>query len=164
MVFYSVVGEPQKVLERIGNPPAGEEVDRDVELVLGWHIGRIAVPFENSLVDQVDVLDEGYLDLQTGSSDRSADRLAELGDNRLLDFAHCINRTHQNVRSDAQNHQDSWLRDPIHGRSPFWESRFSNSRMLRVCSSTMILERMPGITSSMVSMSLRRPATSGGRM
>src|SRR4029453_2321002 len=57
------VVESQKVLERIYNPPAGEEVDRDVELVLGWHIGRITVPLENSLVDKVDVLDEGALGL-----------------------------------------------------------------------------------------------------
>src|SRR3984893_3020919 len=100
--------QPQKVLERIYNPPAGEEVDRDVELVLGWHIGRIAVPLENSLVDQVDVLDEGHLDLQTGGGHGSADRLAGLSDNCLLDFAHRINRTHQNVRPDAQNRQDSY--------------------------------------------------------
>src|SRR6202011_967678 len=125
--------QPQKVLERIHNPPAGEEVNGDVELVLGRHIGWIAVPLENSLLDQVDVLDEGYLDLETGGSDRSADRLAELGDNRLLDFAHRVNRTHQNVRPDAQNHQDSHQLDPIHGRSPFWGSRFSNGKMLLVC-------------------------------
>jgi hypothetical protein len=95
--------QAQKVLERICNPPAGEEVDRDVELVLGWHIGRIAVPLQNSLVDKVDILDEGDLDLQTGPSHRSADRLAELSDNRLLDFAHRIDRTHRNERHDAQN-------------------------------------------------------------
>ena len=45
--------------------------------------GRIAVPLENSLVHKVDILDEGDLDLQTGGSHRSADRLAELSDNRL---------------------------------------------------------------------------------
>ena len=67
--------QPQKVLERIHNAPAGEEVDRDVELVLGWHIGRIAVPLENPLVDQVNLLDEGHLDLQTGDGDGIADRL-----------------------------------------------------------------------------------------
>jgi hypothetical protein len=43
--------QPKKILERIDNSPAGEEVDRNVELVLGWHIGRIAVPLENTLVD-----------------------------------------------------------------------------------------------------------------
>jgi hypothetical protein len=95
--------QPQKVLERIYNPPAGEDVDRDVELIFGWHIGRIAVPLENSLVDQVDILDEGHLELQSGGSHGSADRLAKLGDNRLLDLAHRINRTHQNVGPDRQN-------------------------------------------------------------
>src|ERR1700757_938761 len=127
--------ESQKVLERIYNSPTGEEVNRNVELVLGWHIGRIAVPLENTLVDQVDVLDEGYLELQTSFRHGSADRHTELRDNRLLDFAHCINRAHQNVRPDAKNRQGSCPLDPAHGRSPFWESRFSNGRMPRVCSS-----------------------------
>src|SRR5262249_23197630 len=84
------------------NPPAGEEVDRDVELVLGWHICRIAVPLENSLVDKVDILDEGDLDLQTGGSHRSADRPAKLSDNSLLDFAYRIDRTQLNGRHDSQ--------------------------------------------------------------
>jgi hypothetical protein len=64
---------------------------------------QIAIPLENTLVDRIDLLDKGHLDLQTSGSDGSTDRLAELGDNRLLDFAHHINRTHQNVRPDAQN-------------------------------------------------------------
>src|SRR5215212_124216 len=73
------VPQAEKVLERIGDTPAGEEVDRDVELVFGRHIGRIAVPLENPIVDRIDVLDERYLDLQAGGRHRSADRLAELG-------------------------------------------------------------------------------------
>ena len=89
------IAQAQEVLQRIGNPPAGEEVDRDVKLVLGGHIRRIAVPLENPLVDRIDLLDEGHLDLQTGSGHRIADRLAELGDDHLLDFAHRIDRTHR---------------------------------------------------------------------
>src|SRR5690349_21574540 len=54
----TLVVQPQKVLQRIDDAPAGEKVDRDVELVLGRHVGRIAIPLENPLVDQVDVLDE----------------------------------------------------------------------------------------------------------
>ena len=145
------VVQPQEVLERIHNPPAGEQVDRDVELVLGWHIGRTAVPFENALVDEVDVLDEGHLDFQTGGRHRIADRPAELGDDRLLDFAHRIDRAHRKVHPDAQGRQDGDQPDPGHGRPPLWESRSSNGRMPRVCSSTMILERMPGMTSCSVS-------------
>src|SRR6185437_796855 len=148
----ALVVQPKEVLERINNPPAGEEVDRNVELILGWHIGRIAVPLENTLVDKVDVLDEGNLELQTSVRHGSADWPTELRDNRLLDFAHRINRTHQNERPDGKNRQDSYPFDPAHGRSPFWESRFSNGRMPRVCSSTMILERRLGMTSCRVSM------------
>src|SRR5256885_13222401 len=74
--------QPQKILERIYNPPAGEEVDRDVKLVLGRHVGRVSIPLENPFVHQVDVLDKGYLELETGGSHRSANRLPELGNNR----------------------------------------------------------------------------------
>ena len=86
----ALVAQPQKVLQGIGDPPAGEEVDRDVELVLGRHVGRIAVPFENPLVDRIDLLDERDLELEAGRGHRRADRLAELGDDHLLDLAHRV--------------------------------------------------------------------------
>ena len=53
------IAQSQEVLEGLGDPPAGEEIDRDVELVLGRHVRRVAVPLENPLVDRIDVLDEG---------------------------------------------------------------------------------------------------------
>ena len=52
----------------------------------------------------------------TGGSDGSAYRLTELGDDRLLDFAHRIKRTHRNERPDAQDRQDSYQPGPIHRR------------------------------------------------
>jgi hypothetical protein len=88
----ALVAQPQEVLQRIGDPPAREEVDRDVELVLGRHVRRAAVPLQHPLVDRIDVLDEGQLELQAGGRDRLADGLAELGDDHLLDLAHGIER------------------------------------------------------------------------
>ena len=40
----ALVAESQEVLERIGDPPPGEEIHRNIELVLGRHIRRIAIP------------------------------------------------------------------------------------------------------------------------
>src|SRR5882757_7818304 len=158
--------QAQEGLEGIDNPPAREQVDRDVKLVLGWHIGRIAVPLKNPLVEQVDVLNEGNLELQAGARHGITDRFAELRDNRLLDFAHCINRTDRNEQRDNESRKNGYPLDHLHGRSAFWESafwespfcgsafwasRFRNGKMLRVRSSTMILERTLGITSCSVS-------------
>src|SRR5215212_3977543 len=137
------VTQAEKVLERIRDTPAGEEVDRDVELVFGRHIGRIAVPLENPIVDRIDVLNERYLDLQAGGRHGTADRLAELGYNHLLDFADRVERARRDI-GDHKRHCDHNESDPAHCRSPFWESRFRSGRMLRACSSTIILERMPG--------------------
>ena len=89
------IPQPQKVLEGIDDPPACKEVDRDVQLVLGRHIGRAAVPLEDTLVDAVDVLDEGHLELEAGRRHGGADRSAELGDDRLLDLADGVERAHQ---------------------------------------------------------------------
>ena len=87
----ALVVQPQEILQRVGDPPASIHIDRDVKLVLGRHVRRTAVPFENPLVDRVDLLDERQLELQTGGRDRLTDRLAELGDDRLLDLAHRVN-------------------------------------------------------------------------
>src|SRR5206468_6148344 len=57
------ITQPNEVLEGIRNPPAGEEVDRNIEFVLGRHVRRTTVPFENSIVDWIDVLDERRLEL-----------------------------------------------------------------------------------------------------
>jgi hypothetical protein len=55
----ALVAQPQEVLQGIDDAPAGEEVDRDVELVLGGHVRRVAVPLQDPLVDGVHLLDEG---------------------------------------------------------------------------------------------------------
>jgi hypothetical protein len=145
------IAEPQEVLEGIGDPPARKEIDRDVELVLGGHVRRIAVPLENPLVDRIDLLDEGNLELQAGGRHGLADRLSELGDDHLLDFAHHVDGAHREVDREAQDREDYDPLDLTHGCAPFWAPAFSNGRMLRASSSTMIFERMPGITSCIVS-------------
>ena len=143
------IAQPKEILEWIRNPPPREQIDGYVELVLGGHIRRGAVPLENPLVDRVDVLDEGHLELQPGRSHRFTDGFAELGDDHLLDFVHGIDRARRDVRPEDQNHHDGY--DLVHGRAPCWESRFSSGRMPCDCSSTMIVELIAGMTSCRVS-------------
>ncbi len=144
------VAQPQEVLQGIGDAPAREEVDRDVELVLGRHVRRTAVPLENALVDRIDLLDEGHLDLEAGGGHGIADRLAELGDDHLLDLAHRVERACSDCGQQRDDSEDA-IMIRFMACLPSAESRFSSGRMLRVCSSTMILERMPGMTSCRVS-------------
>ena len=99
------VAKSQKVLQRIGNPPAGEQIDRYVELVLGRHVRRIAVPLQHPFVDRIDLLDKGNFDFQAGGRHRFAHRFAELGDDHLLDFADRIDRTDQDKGRSAQYRQ-----------------------------------------------------------
>jgi len=53
------IAQTEKVLEGIRDPPAGEEVDRDVELVRGRHVRWVAIPLENALVDRIDAVLDG---------------------------------------------------------------------------------------------------------
>ena len=101
------VAQTQKILQGFDDPPACVEVDRNVELVLGWHVGRVAVPFQHPLVDRIDHLDEGQLELESGRRDRGANRFAELGDDHLLDLADGIDgvRRDEGQRRDAQHGQ-----------------------------------------------------------
>jgi hypothetical protein len=62
----ALVAQPQEVLQRIGDPPAREQVDGDVELVLGRHVGRVAVPLQHPLVDGLTVWTKGSLSLRPG--------------------------------------------------------------------------------------------------
>jgi ribosomal protein L35 len=143
------VAQSQEILQWIGNPPAGEEIDRDVELVLGRHVRGTAVPLEHPFVDRIDLLDKGHLDLQTGGGHGFTDRLAELGDDHLLDFADRIDRTHREVGTDRDNAKRlsicSWP-PPVLG------IQIQQRQDAAVCSSIMIFERMPGMTSCRVSM------------
>ena len=147
----ALIAQPQKILQRVGYPPAGEEVDRDVELVLGRHIRRAAVPFEHPFIDRVDVLDERHLHLESSCRHRVADRLTELSDDHLLHFAHDVNGAHRNICADSKYHEERNLNVSAHGRAPVCESRLSRGNTLRASASMMILERISGRTLCRVS-------------
>ena len=49
----ALIAQPQEILQRVGDFPAGEQIDGNVELVLSGHVGRIAIPLKNPAVDRV---------------------------------------------------------------------------------------------------------------
>ena len=52
-----------EIEERVADPPARETIDDQVELVLGGALRRRAVPGEDAVVEAMDVVDEGQLEL-----------------------------------------------------------------------------------------------------
>jgi hypothetical protein len=81
------------------------------------------------LVDPVDVLNEGQLQLETSLGDRRADRLAELGDDGLLDLADRVDGGDA-ATTPATAIPAAWNRKGLHGCSPVCRSRFKSGRML----------------------------------
>jgi hypothetical protein len=70
----------------IGDLPAGEGIDIDVEFVLGGHIGGRAIPFEDAFFDAIDFLDEGDFPMEAGFGDWGTDLFSELSDDDLISF------------------------------------------------------------------------------
>ena len=50
--------------ERVADPPAGETIDDEVELVLGRRLGGRAVPGEDPVVEAMDRIDERHFEFQ----------------------------------------------------------------------------------------------------
>ena len=82
----ALVAEFLKEQERIDDGPAGVGVDDDVGLVLRRHLGGASVPFEDAAVEGVDLVEEGDLELESGSGHRIPDQFAELGHDDLFGF------------------------------------------------------------------------------
>jgi hypothetical protein len=60
----ALVAQAEVILQWIGDAPAGKQIDRDLELVLGRPVRRAAVPLQDPLLDRVDLLDERHLELR----------------------------------------------------------------------------------------------------
>ena len=72
----ALVIEPIVVEEWIADPPPGEAIDNDVELILGRSFSRWPVPGQDALIEAVHLVDHRQLDLQSGVRD-SADDFAK---------------------------------------------------------------------------------------
>ena len=74
----------------IVDPPARKGIDVNVGLVPGRDRDRLAVPFQEPLIDSIHLLDEGQLEMQSRVRDRLAHRFAELGHDHLLGLVHRV--------------------------------------------------------------------------
>ena len=120
--------QPLEVLERVGDPPARISVDVDEPLVTRRHLIRVAIPFQEALVEVVGYLDEGFLELQSGFGDRLAFRLTELGDHDLLglvDDVHAAGCAQQAQHHDDTYNDGQWLSHSFTS----WEVSGSSGRM-----------------------------------
>jgi hypothetical protein len=77
----SLVIEPIVVQHRIADPPPGETIDNDVELIFGWTFGRRPIPGEDAVVEPLQLIDDRQLHLQPRRGDRAND-FAEPCDDR----------------------------------------------------------------------------------
>jgi hypothetical protein len=96
----ALVAQPLEEEQRVGDPPAGHGVDEDEALVAGGQLVGLAVPLEEALVEAVDLLDEGELEVQARLVDGVADRLTELGDDHLLGLVDHVDRRQEHDRQD----------------------------------------------------------------
>ena len=88
----TLIAESLEEAQRIDNAPPGVGVDPDEPLVFRRNLVRIAVPFEEALVEVVGLLDEWQFEVQARVHNRCADRVAELGDDDLLRLTDDVRR------------------------------------------------------------------------
>ncbi len=70
--------------------PAGKGIDVNIGFVPGRNRDRLAVPFQEPLIDSIHLLDEGQLEMEPRVRGRLAHRLAELGHDDLLGLVHHV--------------------------------------------------------------------------
>ena len=88
--------------------PPGECVDMNVCLVSCGYGNWSTIPFQESLVQSVHVLHEGYLEMQTRLGDRLANGLSKLGDDYLLSLVNRIEGARENQEQEKTNHDNNY--------------------------------------------------------
>ncbi len=103
----------------VRDAPAGESVHGDVELVASRHFGVRTIPFEDAFFDTVDLLDEGFLEMQAGlvfrgvRIDGGTHGFSELGDEHLFGLVHGIGAAGEDDDGDGQRNESD---DGFHGK------------------------------------------------
>src|SRR5438045_5637966 len=82
----SLISQPDEIGLSVVDSPAGKCIDMNVSLVPGWNGNGRAVPFEKSLIDPVEFLNDGKLKVQFRVSDWLFIRVVEL----CCDYLFCI--------------------------------------------------------------------------
>ena len=95
------VVQAHKINLGIIDAPARKGIDVDVSLVPGRNSHGQSIPFQEALIDAVNLLDEWQLEMQAGLRDWIALRFAELSYNHLLNLVDGI----EGAEKSAQNQQ-----------------------------------------------------------
>src|SRR5437879_8355983 len=80
----SLIAQPDEIGLGVVDSPAGKCIDMNVSLVPGWNGNGRAIPFEKSLIDSVDFLNDGKLKVQSRVRDWFSNRFVELRDDDLV--------------------------------------------------------------------------------
>ena len=81
--------------------PARKGIDVNISLIPGRNSYWQSIPFQEALIDAVNLLNEGQLEMQAGFGDWIALRFAELSYNHLLNLVDGI----EGAEKSAQNQQ-----------------------------------------------------------
>src|SRR5712671_7491143 len=79
-----LVIEPIVVQHRIADPPPGETIDDNVELIFGWTFDGWPVPGEDAFVEPLQLIDDWQLHLQAGRGDGTNDLAETRNDHRFV--------------------------------------------------------------------------------
>src|SRR6266536_387806 len=80
----SLIAQPDEIGLGVVDSPAGKCIDMNISLVPSGDGNGRAIPFEKSLIDPVDFLNDGKLKMQSRVPDWFSNRFAELRNDYLL--------------------------------------------------------------------------------
>src|SRR5213595_1530703 len=106
--------QPHEKGFRIGDAPAGKSVDMNVSLVPRRDGNGRTIPFEKTLIDSVDVLNDGKLEMQSRIRDWFSNRFAELRDDYLFGLVNGVEASEQRAQNcDRERDQEEPKAPPL---------------------------------------------------
>src|SRR5260221_5949738 len=146
------IAQADEELQRVLDAPAAKRIDVDVGLVLRRDADRRAVPFEETLVEAVDRLNERLLEVQPRLGDPRSHRPAKFRQHHLLGL---LDRVKAARRRDERHEDDRCERRKAEAaafhRRPSSGLSWSSGSICLSDSSTMTFGPICGTTSAIVS-------------
>ena len=108
----SFIAQPHEKGLGVGDAPAGKSVDMNVGLVPRRDGNGGTIPFEKTLIDSVDLLNDGNLEMQSRFPDWFSDRFAELRDDHLFGLVNGVEASEQRPQNRARSAMNKNQRHP----------------------------------------------------